>query len=290
MTWHQEAPFGGIATIAYHALHARAQAEGVTVLLEGQGVDEMLGGYRYVAPHYHRDLLDAGEEQRLARELAADPDGEAEATARLRAATAGSGGSTYQDGTQHLRAGALRPGVAERAGAGPAFADPYEDHLRNALWRDLRHTKLPRVLRMNDRLSMAFSRELREPYLDHRVVELAFRLPGDQKIRAGRTKELLRRAMRDRLPDEVRTASKRAVVTPQREWLRGPLGEDVSRLLESTRFASRGWIDPSLARSELAAFRAGDGANAFFIWQWVSLELWHRRFVDGDERPIGREA
>ena len=286
LTWHEEAPFGGISTIAYHRLHERARAEGVTVLLEGQGVDELLAGYRYFAPYHHRDLLEAGERGRLRQELKADPDGPAKAAARLRGACCGCAGPVYQDGTSHLRAGALRREAVERAGPEPSFARPYPDHLRNALWRDLRHTKLPRVLRMNDRLSMANSRELREPYLDHRVVELCFRLPGHQKFRAGRTKELLRRAMRNALPEAVRTASKRAVVTPQREWLRGPLGDTVERMLASERFAARGWIDPGSAQRELAAFRAGRGANAFFVWQWVSVELWHRRFVDGDDRQL----
>ena len=286
MTWHQEAPFGGVATVAYHALHARALGEGVTVLLEGQGVDEMLGGYRYFAPHHHRDLFEAHDRGALRRELAADPDGRVEAAARLRRSLCGPGHAEYQDGTSHLRPTALRADVAERAGAAPAFDRPYPDHLRNALWRDLRHTKLPRVLRMNDRLSMAHSRELREPYLDHRVVELLFRLPGHQKIRRGRTKELLRRAMKGRLPDSVRDASKRAVVTPQREWLRGPLGDVVEQTLASPRFAARGWVDPAAARREWAEFRAGEGGNAFFVWQWLSVELWHRRFVDGDDRPL----
>lgn len=287
MTWHQEAPFGGIATIAYHALHARAASDGVTVLLEGQGVDEMLAGYRYAAPHHHRDLFESGSHAALRGELRADPDGGASASALLRQLVCEEGSSVYQDGTAHLRPGALRSEVAERAGSEPSFSRPYTDHLRNALWRDLRHAKLPRVLRMNDRLSMAHSRELREPYLDHRVVELAFRLPGHQKLRAGRTKDVLRRAMSPRLPEAVRAAPKRAVVTPQREWLRGPLGEDVDRMLASPRFAARGWVNPDDARSELAAFRAGQGGNAFFIWQWVSVELWHRRFVDGDDRPLG---
>ena len=260
------------------------------MLLEGQGVDEMLAGYRYAAPHHHRDLLASGDRAALRRELRADPDGRAEASARLRWIMCEEGAALYQDGTAHLRPGALCSDVAERAGAEPTFSRPYPDHLRNALWRDLRHAKLPRVLRMNDRLSMAHSRELREPYLDHRVVELAFRLPGHQKLRGGRTKEVLRRAMGLRLPEAVRAAPKRAVVTPQREWLRGPLGEDVDRLLASPRFAARGWVSPDDARTELVAFRARRGGNAFFIWQWVSVELWHRRFVDGDDRPVGGEG
>lgn len=289
MTWHQEAPFGGIATIAYHALHARARSTGVTVLLEGQGVDEMLAGYRYVAVEHHRDLLEAGDRGALRRELRADPDGRS-AAAALRAGGCGRVPGVYQDGTSHLRPHALAREARERAGPEPRFARPYPDHLRSALWRDLRHTKLPRVLRMNDRLSMAHSRELREPYLDHRLVELAFRLRGDQKLRAGRTKEVLRRAMATRLPAEIRETPKRAVVTPQREWLRGPLAGVVEGVLGSPRFAARGWIEPEAARREWAAFRAGEGSNAFFVWQWLSVELWHRRFVDGDDRPLDVEG
>lgn len=286
-TWHQEAPYGGIATLGYHALHGLARERGVTVLLEGQGVDEMLAGYRYFRPHHHLDLLEAGRRDALRAELRAEAEVEGDAwrdgAARMRALLAGTGGAVYQDGTAFLAPDALAPEVVERAGAYPAFPAPYPDRLRNALYRDLRHTKLPRVLRMNDRLSMAFGRELREPYLDHRVVELLFRLPAHQRIRNGRAKELLRRSMARRLPDDVRLPGKRAVVTPQREWLRGPLADGVAGLLASPRFAARGLFDARACQEAFRRFRAGEGSNAFFVWQWVGTELWHRRFVDGDE-------
>lgn len=283
-TWHQEAPFGGIATLGYHNLHGRSRHEGVTVLLEGQGVDEMLAGYRYFRPHHHLDLLDAGRcadaRAALRAEAAAEDDGWRAGLARVRGLRSGGGAPVYQDGTSFLAPDALAPAVVERAGPYPAFPQPYADRLRNALYRDLRHTKLPRVLRMNDRLSMAFSRELREPYLDHRLVEFLFRLPAHQRIRAGRPKDLLRRAMAGRLPDSVRLAGKRAVVTPQREWLRGPLADRVEGLLASESFRSRGLFDADACLEAFRRFRAGEGSNAFFVWQWVGTELWHRRFVD----------
>jgi asparagine synthase (glutamine-hydrolysing) len=286
-TWHQEAPYGGISTLGYHHLHALARERGVTVLLEGQGVDEMLAGYRYFRPHHLLDLLESGARTALRRELLAEAALEGErwrdGVARMRHALDG-GGPVYQDGTSFLAPDTLAGAVAERAGVYPAFPTPYRDRLRNALFRDLRHTKLPRVLRMNDRLSMAFGRELREPYLDHRVVEWAFRLPADQRIRLGRSKELLRRAMARRLPDEVRLPPKRAVVSPQREWLRGPLAGGVEALLGSARFAQRGLFAAVRCREAFRRFRAGEGSNAFFVWQWVGTELWHRRFVDGDDR------
>lgn len=285
--WHQEAPYGGVGTLGYHNLHALARERGVTVLLEGQGVDEMLAGYRYFRPHHHLDLLELGRGAALRSELRAEAALEGGAwrdgVARMRRALDRDAGPVYQDGSSFLAPDTLSSGVAERASAYPAFPEPYADRLRNALYRDLRHTKLPRVLRMNDRVSMAFGRELREPYLDHRLVEWAFRLPADQRIRMGRSKELLRRAMAGRLPDDVRMPAKRAVVTPQREWLRGPLAPGVEALLGSGRFAARGLFDAERCLELFRRFRAGEGSNAFFVWQWVGTELWFRRFVDGDD-------
>ncbi len=293
-TWHQEAPFGGVGTLGYHHLHSLAAERGVTVLLEGQGVDEMLAGYRYFRPHHHLDLLEDGRCRDLRAALRDEGRVEEESgrlgIARMRAVLE-SAAPVYQDGTSFLAPGGLSREVVERAGAYPTFARPYDDRLRNVLFRDLRHTKLPRVLRMNDRLSMAHSRELREPYLDHRLVEFLFRLPAHQRIRGGRSKELLRRAMADRLPPAVRAASKRAVVTPQREWLRGPLADGVERMLRSDSFASRGLFRPDDCLAAFQRFRAGEGSNAFFVWQWVGTELWFRRFVDaGGAAPEGVAA
>ena len=277
--WHQEAPFGGVATLAYHCLHGVARDRGVTVLLEGQGVDEMFAGYGYFRPHFFRDLLESGQHARLRRELRAfgDPRGDLR---RLRRLLRGEDEPRYQDGTSHLRPECVDTDVHALAGDVPSFDTPFGHHVSNALYRDLRHTKLPRVLRMNDRLSMAFGRELREPYLDHRLVEFAFSLPSAQKLRSGTTKSLLRRAMAGRLPDQVRGLPKRAVVTPQREWLRGELRPQIEDIVQSQSFRERGFFDAAAVATELGRFMDGRGDNAFFIWQWVNLELWFRTFVD----------
>jgi asparagine synthase (glutamine-hydrolysing) len=200
-----------------------------------------------------------------------------EAVRRLQS---GAGLNTYQDSTSHLRPQCVLTDVHKLAGRQPLFSQPFRDHLANALYRDLRYTKLPRVLRMNDRLSMAFSRELREPYLDHRVVEFMFRLPGRQKIRLGQSKYLLRYAMTGRLPDSVRLAGKRGVVTPQREWLRTILRPQVEEIINSRSFSERGLFNVEEVRATYRRFCAGDGDNAFFVWQWVNTELWFRCFVD----------
>lgn len=295
LTWHQEAPFGGIATLGYFRLHRKALERDVTVLLEGQGGDELLAGYRYFETPFHLDLLKAGQKARLRSEIRASHalggPSPHDAMAALRALQAAeeagqSGPARYQDGSSHLRTDLLHPEWVERAGAHPQFAQPWPDHLRNALHRDLRHTKLPRVLRMNDRLSMAHSRELREPYLDHRMVEFCLGLPSGQRIRNGWAKELMRRAAARRIPETLVRTPKRAIVTPQREWLRGPLRPAIEALLKDGAFADRGIFRAEECRAAFDAFCAGDGGNAFFIWQWVSAELWWRRFVDLDDRPL----
>lgn len=278
--WHQEAPYGGIATLAYHHLHRLAHECGVTVLLEGQGVDEMLAGYSYFRPYHYLDLVQQGRWQELRRELSTCNDGGAWELDAMRKLRSGHGLSVYQDGTSFLQTQCLLPEVRGLAADQPEFPHPFEGNLANALYRDLRFTKLPRVLRMNDRLSMAFSRELREPYLDHRLVEFLFRLPGDKKIRGGQSKFLLRHAVANLLPDNVRSTAKRGVVTPQREWLRTILRPQVEDILRSHSFAQRDLFDVKEVRSSYARFCAGEGENAFFVWQWVNAELWWRMFID----------
>lgn len=239
LMWHEEAPFGGIATLAYFNLHRRIADEGVTVVLEGQGIDEMFAGYAY-----YRAPQRAG---------------------------------TYQDGTSFLRPQALAP---ELRGGPPLaeFAAPFPGTLDNRLYRDIRHTKLPRVLRMNDRLSMAHSRELRPPFLDHRVVELAFRFADGLKLRGGRGKTLVRLLMARKGLNKAAATDKRAVVTPQREWIRGPLRDPIQEVIASRGFREAGVFDPAEVQRQFDAYCSGDGDNAFFIWQWLNFDSWRRTF------------
>ncbi|MBA2351467.1 MAG: asparagine synthase (glutamine-hydrolyzing) [Burkholderiales bacterium] len=239
---HEEAPFGGIATLAYYNLHRRIREEGITVVLEGQGIDEMFAGYAYYR----------------------QPD------------TPG----TYQDGSSFLKPETLSADM-RRHDAPPAFAAPFETTLANRLYRDVRHAKLPRVLRMNDRLSMAFSRELRVPFLDHRVVELAFRMDEGKKLRGGQGKAIMRRLLDRKLGGSFGSTEKRAVVTPQREWIRGPLREPIGDLITSSAFRTNGLFDPAAVDRAFASYCAGEGDNAFFIWQWINADAWLRAFRPG---------
>ncbi len=230
----EDEPFGGLPTLAYARVFERAREAGVIVLLDGQGMDEQWAGYDY---YQAAGGLVQGTRERPVRPDCLTPD--------LRS----------QAGHAHLPA-------------------PFPDTLRNLQYRDLRYTKLPRALRFNDRVSMRSSTELREPFLDHRLVELALRQPRDRKIRDGRAKWLLSSLVQGLLPQGVVEAPKRPVQTPQREWLRGPLRAWATERIEGAldRFGGS-WLDSAAVRREWEAYCAGRGDNSFFVWQWIGLDL-----------------
>ena len=154
------------------------------------------------------------------------------------------------------------------------MAAPFPDRLRNIHYRDLFQTKLPRALRFSDRVSMNSSTELREPFLDHRLVELAISQPPERKIHQNTGKWMLRGLAAELLPNGVVEAPKRPVQTPQREWLRGPLRDWAQDHIDGALRAYGGtWLDESPVRRIWSRYCEGVGDNSFFVWQWIGLGL-----------------
>lgn len=233
----QDEPFGGLPTVAYAKLFERARQEGVIVLLDGQGMDEQWAGYDY----YRRP--------------------------------AGQGPAPIVQGASDspLRPECVAPELRDEIER-PVAAEPYADRLRNLQYRDLTATKIPRALRFNDRASMRASTELREPFLDHRLVELALRQPADRKIGNGVGKKLLRKIAAQRLPVSLAEAPKRALQTPQREWLAGPLRDWAQSWIDAAPSAVD-WLDRKAVDRGWRQFLAGESDNSFYVWQWISLGM-----------------
>jgi asparagine synthase (glutamine-hydrolysing) len=129
---------------------------------------------------------------------------------------------------------------------------------------------------------MQYSTELREPFLDHRLFELALRQPPDRKLRDGVRKWLLREVVRELLPTGVVEAPKRPLQTPQREWLRGALREWAAAHIEVALTALGGmWLERRAVEDAWCRYVCGEGDNSFYVWQWVNLGLmvsrpeWH---------------
>ena len=197
VVWEQDEPIGSGSVLAQRQVMARAHEDGLKVLLDGQGGDEVLAGYKYYVATNLADLLARGRLVRWAREVRAGATNAMLDTRWLVRATAG-----------ELRA---LPRAASR--------------LRSKQIEDVVE-HLPALLHYEDRNSMAHSIETRLPFLDYRVVELGLGLPNEAKVDAGWTKVALRRGVAPLLPREiVWRRDKVQFSAPQRDWLRGPLRE-----------------------------------------------------------------
>jgi asparagine synthase (glutamine-hydrolysing) len=119
---------------------------------------------------------------------------------------------------------------------------------------------------------MRSSTELREPFLDHRLFELALRQPAHRKINGGVHKWLLRQIAAELLPTGVVEAPKRPLSTPQREWLREPLKDWANDCIEIA-LAKQAWLNPQTVRAAWRAYQSGESDNSFYVWQWASLGL-----------------
>jgi asparagine synthase (glutamine-hydrolysing) len=258
----------------------RAAADaGVTVLLDGQGADEIFGGYRTQVAWAVPELVRAGRvtdaARIIARLLLQDRLAGAAALSQpllppslrdsLRARTKGGRG---------LRSEQLRDVAAAR----PATRVTSFDGLRRLL---LTSRGLPELLRYEDRNSMDHSIEARVPFLDHRLVELALALPPATLVRGGVSKSVLRQAMAGIVPAPVLARKdKVGFETPGSGWFRGQLGELAADIFSSRSFRERDLVDPGAATGLLARHREGKGDASLLLWRALNLELWALQFLD----------
>ena len=229
----QDEPFGGVPTLAYAAIFKEAVSQGIKVLLDGQGMDEQWAGYDYYSFEQSQ--------------------------------------STIQGVTSSpFKKGVLSETFLAKAKK-PVYPLPFEDRVLNLQYRDLFYTKIPRALRFNDRVSMAASTELREPFLDYRLVEFAFAQPLEFKIKDGVQKYLLRDLVSEHLSSNITLAPKRPLQTPMREWLGSELAPWVQEALESLK--RHPWFDGEALQTAFEQYKAGDQDSSFHIWQWVNTSL-----------------
>jgi asparagine synthase (glutamine-hydrolysing) len=145
------------------------------------------------------------------------------------------------------------------------------------------NTYLVELLMKQDQMSMAASIESRVPFLDHPLVEFAAGLPDDMKLRGVTTKYVLRQAMRDHLPAEILSRKKMGFPVPVGAWFRGAFRPLLDDYVLGERALARGLFDPAALRSLVDRHtRAGEN-HAERLWALVTLEMWQRIFIDGEE-------
>jgi len=296
--WLNELPVGGASQFAQWCVFNLAKQHGVTVLLDGQGSDEVLGGYETYFRLYVQALGETGDGARLTREvpmiearypgiLASRKEGLKERLPfRLRhlmATRLGMGSSLYY---------ALKPDVAARVQDDNARARHEGFHaLTSALVEDSFGRFLTTLLRYGDRNSMAHSREVRLPFCDHRIADLVLSLPPHLLMGEAQNKRTLREAMRGILPEPIRTRWRKQGFNPPTDlWFTSP------RLMALTRdvFASQSfraspyWL-PRQWDAMADRVEKGERGLGWTLWQPLQLELWKRHFVEA-LRSRAREA
>src|SRR4029079_19584080 len=121
--------------------------------------------------------------------------------------------------------------------------------------------------------------------LDHRVVEFAWRLPLDQKIRAGEGKWILRRVLERHLPRAMFERPKHGFGVPIDAWLRGPLREWTTDLLSEDRLRRDGFFDPATIRAELADHLTGRTNRQYRLWTILMFQAWLDEQARSTARP-----
>jgi asparagine synthase (glutamine-hydrolysing) len=134
-----------------------------------------------------------------------------------------------------------------------------------------------------DRMSMANSLEVRCPVLDHKLGELASSIPPGWKIREGKGKYILLRALGDRLPKELLNRPKMGFGVPLSLWFRGALRTFLWDHLDHSSIADQGIVSPAFVRQMLAEHDSGRRDNSHWLWSLLMLELWLQQL----RQPVG---
>jgi len=226
---NQSEPYGGIPTIAYSKIFQKASQKGIKVLLDGQGSDEAWAGYDYYVNNSQNNIQGISKSPFRNNVLNVDFTKEHQKT---------------------------------------VYPKPFQEDLLNLQFRDLFYTKIPRALRFNDRVSMLYSTELREPFLDYELVEYVFSRPQNLKIKNGVQKWMLRKIAEKFLQKDLVLAPKRPLQTPQREWLSNDLKDWVISEIEVLK--NNAWFDKKQLQLELDLFFKGNNQSSFHIWQWLN--------------------
>lgn len=270
---------------AHWCVMEEVAGRGFPVILNGHVGDELFAGYW---DHYMYNLIDlertdpaAFEAERAAWSAnhGRDPVEYATTLARVQALESGAAGPADSLTQYDVVVGA----DVRAAAAVPDRPDPFagRDILTSRLYQELRYETVPATLRPEDRNSMAHSIESRSPFLDFRLVEFAFALPGRCKVRGGLGKWMIREGMRGILPELVRTRQdKQGLVAPTEAWFRGSSHDAVRDILASPELAARGLLDQREVLRHFDDHVAGKANHYLAIWQWLNLELWMRRTFD----------
>lgn len=295
LVWHFDEPFADSSALPTYMVSKLAR-DHVTVILSGDGGDELFGGYtRYLTDRDRSNLerLPRTLRQRLLRPLSEVlPHGALGKNYLFNISLDAAG--RYIDSISHFNGPRKRKlysneirtkmnGSFERGEklfrqiAGSVSSD---DAVENLLYLDSK-TYLPSdILTKVDRMSMASSLEARSPLLDHKLIEFVTRIPSAMKLKGRETKYIFKKAIRDLVPPEILNREKQGFGVPINEWINLQLKDRITSDLSDGRAMTRGYFDATYVSLLLDEHSRGRRDHSHALWTLWMLELWHRRYID----------
>ena len=172
------------------------------------------------------------------------------------------------------------PASSDITSTHPSSSDLFSDPLNHVLWQDHTSHLLPYLLHFGDAISMAHSVESRLPFLDHRIVEFVFALPGRYKLQGSRSKVILRQALRRTLPKEILARRKKiGFNTPVDKWVQKNLNSEIKPRLLSSQLGQRDLFDMrTLEQLIKKCETTGTGSN--WIFRCLATVIWYQTFMD----------
>lgn len=293
--WHLDEPIAEYATIPLMLLSELAKGH-VTVMLSGEGADEIFAGYPIY--YYMLKFEQYRKMPSLLRSAGADP--------ILKFLLKNKRGGKYADwlsadlNRRYLGNGSrLTPGMKDRMYSeefkkavsswdiykiidGYYAAVDSDSALQKMLYLDTK-TWLPDDLLLKaDKMTMAHSLELRVPFLDHVLVEFAAALPQEYKLKGSQTKSILKNLAAGFLPERIIKRRKQGFPVPMKQWLQNELYASAREVLTDSRSRQRGYFQASYIERLLKSHKKNADDMNVNIWSLYSLELWHRLFIDSD--------
>jgi asparagine synthase (glutamine-hydrolysing) len=292
--WHYDEPVHSPTALIGYQLMRLARRAGVTVVLNGQGADEVNGGYHAYFPAHWADLMHSGRWLHASAEVRRY----AQSQALSFSSTMGSAVGHWArrelralPGFRALRQALHGDGAPPSAGwltadfqrhVPPADRDGWTRPLAGVLAHGVERRPLPLYLRVEDRNSMSHSVEARVPFLDYRLVSLAFSLPGEWKLRGGWNKYLVREALKGVIAENVRTRTdKMGFPTPSKEWWGGPWFEPMMDVLQSRALRESGVCRTDVVIENLRRHQQGQVDVSGQLFRIAELAMW----LDQVKRP-----
>ena len=270
--WHTDQPHGDVSFMPTDQVASLA-ARDVKMVLTGDGGDELFAGYeKYldIFPGGRVDHLGVGWEDDFVRQSGLLVGGQA--TGLLTGELA----EIFASERPH------------RALADEIRRADHQDPINRVLMAETL-TLLPgNNLVKPDRMAMANSLEVRSPFLDYRLAEFAFSIPGDRKLQGGITKAILKTAVEPMLGHALTYRSKQMFTVPVGEWFRQKLAGYCREMLLDGRLGARGLVREDTVRDMLQAHIAGVNNYTRQLRALISLEIWYRLFVDRDPQWLER--